>query len=162
VTGDTSQVNVRSGPDYSYQKLLILPKGAEVPVLGVNSDSSWYKVDVEGTTGWIVSQLVTAVGNCAAIPRVAILPNPSVQATVTMTLPAPGDTRNDSKGSAQVWVSAGCFQMGSDPAKDNSARDDEQPFHQVCITKGFWLDKYEVSNADYQKFIDDGGYTNHK
>jgi formylglycine-generating enzyme required for sulfatase activity len=49
--------------------------------------------------------------------------------------------------------------MGSDPAKDPNAQPNEQPQHQVCITKGFWLDQYEVTNAAYQQFIEDGGYT---
>lgn len=35
----------------------------------------------------------------------------------------------------------------------------EQPPHQVCITKGYWIDAYEVTNAAYQQFIDAGGYT---
>jgi formylglycine-generating enzyme required for sulfatase activity len=49
--------------------------------------------------------------------------------------------------------------MGSDPAKDSLARPDEQPAHQVCITQGYWLDAYEVTNAAYQKFVNAGGYT---
>ena len=49
--------------------------------------------------------------------------------------------------------------MGSDPAKDKSAAKDEQPQHQVCITRGYWLDQYAVTNADFAQFIKDGGYT---
>ncbi len=49
--------------------------------------------------------------------------------------------------------------MGSDPAKDRNAQPNEQPQHEVCITHGYWLDTYEVTNENYQKFIDDGGYT---
>ncbi len=71
----------------------------------------------------------------------------------------PGATRVDPKGITQVWVPAGCFQMGSNPQTDPQARPNEQPQHQVCISNGFWLDRYEVTNAAYQKFIADGGYT---
>jgi formylglycine-generating enzyme required for sulfatase activity len=42
---------------------------------------------------------------------------------------------------------AGCFQMGSDKAKDVLASDNEQPQHEVCITQGYWIDAYEVTNA---------------
>lgn len=43
-----------------------------------------------------------------------------------------------------VYISAGCFDMGS------SAGDkDELPVHKVCV-KGFYLGKYEVTQAQYQ------------
>jgi formylglycine-generating enzyme required for sulfatase activity len=35
----------------------------------------------------------------------------------------------------------------------------EMPAHEVEITQGFWIDKYEVTNASFQQFIDEGGYT---
>src|SRR5689334_478509 len=83
-----------------------------------------------------------------------------------------GDTRTDAQGVEQVWVPAGCFQMGtsSDQAKD--VRDahppafiiaelpSEQPQHQVCLTEGYWIDRTEVTNADFQKFVAEGGYIN--
>ncbi len=84
--------------------------------------------------------------------------------------PEPGASRIDSYGLEQVWIPAGCFMMGSDdpegfaglepPAWVQRAREPamEQPAHEVCITKGYWIDKYEVTNAAYQAFIDDGGY----
>lgn len=31
--------------------------------------------------------------------------------------------------------------------------------HEVCITRGFWLDQFLVTNAAYDQFIKDGGYT---
>jgi formylglycine-generating enzyme required for sulfatase activity len=34
----------------------------------------------------------------------------------------------------------------------------EQPQHQVRLTSGFWIDKYEVTHAAFQVFVDDGGY----
>jgi formylglycine-generating enzyme required for sulfatase activity len=41
-------------------------------------------------------------------------------------------------------VPAGCFQMGS-----NSGDPDEQPVHEVCYEQPFWIDVYEVTNAQY-------------
>jgi formylglycine-generating enzyme required for sulfatase activity len=49
--------------------------------------------------------------------------------------------------------------MGSNPQQDPKAQPNEQPQHEVCITKGFWLDQYEVTNAAYQEFIANKGYT---
>src|SRR5258708_27565751 len=31
------------------------------------------------------------------------------------------------------------------------------PQHEVCLTDGFWLDEFDVTNAAYQQFIDAGG-----
>jgi formylglycine-generating enzyme required for sulfatase activity len=57
-----------------------------------------------------------------------------------------------------MWVPPGCFQMGSDPTTDHAAQFQEQPQHTVCITHGFWIGAYEVTNREYQPFIDSGGY----
>ena len=48
-----------------------------------------------------------------------------------------------------VLIPAGTFQMGSnDPEADN----DEQPVHTVSID-AFFMDKYEVTNLEYQQFV---------
>ncbi len=72
-----------------------------------------------------------------------------------------GTTRTDSKGVEQVWVPAGCFQMGTDPSTlDNPDRfKRELPQHEVCLSQGYWIDKYEVSVAAFAQFVKDGGYT---
>ncbi len=84
-------------------------------------------------------------------------PMPTRTATPAPTL-APGTTRVDDKGVKQVWVPAGCFQMGSDPVKAPKMMPDEAPQHLVCLTKGYWIDQFEVTNAAYQVFLDAGGY----
>lgn len=43
-----------------------------------------------------------------------------------------------------VLVPSGCFLMGSDQGDP-----DEQPVHHQCFDKPFWIDVYEVTNADY-------------
>jgi hypothetical protein len=48
-----------------------------------------------------------------------------------------------------VYVPAGEFIMGSDPRKDEYAQDDEQPVHTVYLD-AFYVDKYEVINAQYR------------
>lgn len=79
---------------------------------------------------------------------------------------AAGEARTDPKGIEQVWVPAGSFMMGSEGADGQAvppwaAREpaSEAPQHAVEITTGFWLDKFEVTNAAYQAFVEDGGYT---
>lgn len=46
-----------------------------------------------------------------------------------------------------VWIPSGCFQMGSSDG-DKS----ERPVHKVCV-KGFWMGRYEVTQAQYQKIM---------
>ena len=83
-----------------------------------------------------------------------------------------GDTRIDEFGIEQVYVPAGCFIMGTTDEQAEYARTleapfwalgrltSEQPAHEVCITKGYWIDKYEVTVEAFNAFIKAGGYTN--
>lgn len=77
----------------------------------------------------------------------------------------PGGTRVDAKGIEQIWVPAGSFLMGTadivtldPPAWARRELESEQPQHKVHITNGYWIDKYEVTNAAFQTFVEDGGY----
>ena len=49
-----------------------------------------------------------------------------------------------------VLIPAGEFQMGSN---DSEASNDEQPVHTVYVD-AFYMDKYEVTNAQFKKFVD--------
>ena len=49
-----------------------------------------------------------------------------------------------------MFIRAGEFWMGSD---DNDAEDDEKPRHTIYLD-AFHIDKYEVTNAQYKKFVD--------
>jgi formylglycine-generating enzyme required for sulfatase activity len=48
--------------------------------------------------------------------------------------------------------------MGS-AESDTQAEDDEKPQHEVCITQPYWIGQYEVTNAEYDRFIEAGGYS---
>ena len=79
-------------------------------------------------------------------------------ATVTLPQPVPQDKPWEKAGTAvgeeivgpdggvYVWVPPGSFMIGSD---DGEA--DEKPIHRVELG-GFWLGKYEVTNAQYRAF----------
>ena len=47
-----------------------------------------------------------------------------------------------------VYVPGGCFQMGS-PESEDGRYDNEGPVHEVCL-KGFWMGKFEVTQAQWQ------------
>ena len=65
----------------------------------------------------------------------------SLGETVGTTLSVPEE--------GMVLIPAGEFQMGSD---DDEAQDNEQPVHTVYVD-AFYIDKYEVTNLDYKRFV---------
>ncbi|MBO4544782.1 MAG: formylglycine-generating enzyme family protein [Verrucomicrobia bacterium] len=50
-----------------------------------------------------------------------------------------------------IWIEPGTFMMGS--PEDELGRWDDEIQHQVTLTKGYWLGKYEVTQAQYQMVI---------
>lgn len=76
-------------------------------------------------------------------------------------------SRVDAHGIEQVWVPAGSFLRGSADIDSVDAPDwvrrimpSEQPQHRVTISRGYWIDRYEVSNAAFAQFVAAGGYDN--
>ena len=66
--------------------------------------------------------------------------------------PQPGETYVEDLGGGvtleMVWIPSGRFQMGS-PSSEEKRDDDEGPVHTVELD-GFWLGKYEVTQAQWQ------------
>lgn len=54
-------------------------------------------------------------------------------------------TESEFNGFAMMLVPVGCFMMGD----DISRFEDEKPAYEVCFDVPFWIDKYEVTNAQY-------------
>jgi formylglycine-generating enzyme required for sulfatase activity len=48
------------------------------------------------------------------------------------------------EGVEMVEVPAGCFMMGNEGGRRN-----ERPVHEVCFDASYWIDRYEVTNAQY-------------
>lgn len=55
----------------------------------------------------------------------------------------------DFDGVTMVLVPAGCFNMGLDGSGGGQ-----------CFDEPFWIGKYEVTNAEYARFVEVGGYDN--
>jgi formylglycine-generating enzyme required for sulfatase activity len=51
-----------------------------------------------------------------------------------------------------VWIAGGVFTMGSDHHYQ-----DEAPAHSVEVS-GFWIDRYQVTNAAFRRFVKETGY----
>jgi formylglycine-generating enzyme required for sulfatase activity len=79
-------------------------------------------------------------------------------------------TRADRAGVVQVWVKPGSFTMGSDDAAIATLRagnppkwvdrelNDEMPAHRVTLSRGYWIDRDEVTNAAFHLFVQQDGY----
>lgn len=51
-----------------------------------------------------------------------------------------------------MWIPGGTFLMGS-----NEHYPEEAPAHNVTVD-GFWMDKYLLTNAQFQRFVKETGY----
>ncbi len=59
----------------------------------------------------------------------------------------------DAAPDGMVWIRGGEFSMGSDEEMFSDAR----PVHRVAV-KGFWMDRTEVTNAQFEAFVRATGY----
>ncbi len=74
---------------------------------------------------------------------------------------SPQKVVNDGYGDYML-VPAGKFLMGdnySDGFRNSKGTSQEQPVHPVNLD-AYYIGKYVVTNGEYKKFMDDGGYTN--
>ena len=60
-----------------------------------------------------------------------------------MTIPLSEDVNMD-----MIWIEPGTFMMGS--PEDENGRDYNETQHEVTLTRGYWIGKYEVTQAQYQ------------
>ncbi|HYO92129.1 MAG TPA: SUMF1/EgtB/PvdO family nonheme iron enzyme, partial [Pyrinomonadaceae bacterium] len=74
------------------------------------------------------------------------------QPTLVAASPQPSATPKLSPPEGMVHVPGGIFTMGRDDGDEY-----ERPAHEVKV-EPFYMDKYEVTCEDYQKFIDATGY----
>lgn len=67
--------------------------------------------------------------------------------TAKVTVGSGGGAETGLDVGRMVWVAPGELMMSADDLWDSC-----RPIHRVRITKGFWLGKYEVTNAQYAAF----------
>jgi pyruvate/2-oxoglutarate dehydrogenase complex dihydrolipoamide acyltransferase (E2) component len=104
VIANKSEVNLRSGPGLSYNKVGTLPLGGRLEIVGRNSDSSWWLVSTPDGLAWVSAAVVAAYDVNDRIPVVSIPallawptpdhPNPAPNSTPTPNTPiTPTPTR---------------------------------------------------------------------
>ncbi|KRV48050.1 sulfatase-modifying factor 1 [Wenjunlia vitaminophila] len=78
------------------------------------------------------------------------------QAALTAPPPAPAHRPAETFTQVETFVPGGPFTMGT--STEPWALDNERPAHTVRV-EPFHIDTFPVTNAAYQEFIEDGGYT---
>lgn len=120
----SANANVRSGPGENFSVATTVAAASVHELL--EERSGWYHI----SEGWVSSQIASLE-----------------QSTSTYVI---GYTwtpvEHDFDGVTMVLVPAGCFMMGSD-----SGYDDEKPVHEQCFDAPFWIDKTEVTQADFAR-----------
>lgn len=102
----------------------------------------------------VIHSLLTTIRDDTRIP-------PERRAVAGRVLARLGDPRDEVMtlyGIQFCYISAGPFWMGS-PKADEQADDDEFPLHEVFIDYDYWMARYPITNAQYEKFVEAGGYT---
>lgn len=100
----------------------------------------------------VIVMLTLLIAGCGQ-PATSSVPAPP---ETNPSAPSAGDTRTrPADGMVMVYVPAGEFLMGA-TAADSEAGDDEKPQHNVHLD-GFWIDRTEVSNAQFRKCVEAGG-----
>jgi formylglycine-generating enzyme required for sulfatase activity/uncharacterized caspase-like protein len=72
--------------------------------------------------------------------------NVQMEPDAIVTVP---NERTTPDGATMVWVPYGLFWLGSE---DKVGQEDERPMRKVEIPKGYWIDKTEVTVAQYRAF----------
>jgi hypothetical protein len=85
----TSSVNFRLAPTTTQGNNIIRTLAASTlaQVVARLADNSWWKININGTVGWVSAQFVTLTGNCLNIPIESPLTTPTPTATTAPILP---------------------------------------------------------------------------
>ncbi len=109
-----------------------------------------------GAGVWFLNSRNTA---SAPQPQVTQVPvkTPAFQETVPNPGPRPGEAPE-----GMVWIPGGEFSMGAEDPRGldhggPDAMNDARPIHRVYVD-GFWMDKTEVTNEQFTRFVRATGY----
>jgi len=117
-------------------------------IIACEAPASQSEVDTESAiTTAVASTLVAETVAEAASATLTAMPTPTPNLGIGSTYINPVD------GATYVYVPAGEFTMGSENGDST-----ETPVHTVYLDS-YWLMETEVTNAQYDKFMEAGGYT---
>jgi formylglycine-generating enzyme required for sulfatase activity len=90
-------------------------------------------------------------------PEPTFTPGPSPEPTFTLAPPEFEVLLWLGDGAPMVYVPTGDFTLGLDNPPNPAENASESPAHIVYL-EAFWIDRYEVTNERFGRFIADGGY----
>ena len=80
----TANLNLRTGPATNYPVIVVLQRGASLPIIGRVGDNSWWQVrTTDGIVGWVSAAYTDESGDCSAVPLAAPPPPPNPAPTAT-------------------------------------------------------------------------------
>ena len=111
---------------------------------------------------FLLFALLAFIVGCTKAPVMMEQPKPVVQPEVKQSIPVtpkksetqPGSIIREKDDAVMMIIPAGEFLIGSPEGEGSS---DEHPQH-VVFLDAFYIDKYEVTNAQYKHFMDEKGY----
>ena len=127
-----------------------LPSDAEVYIddaFAGNTPLRDFEIETDGRSTKKIKVSVKARGRKDVVKELWVQRGKSVNHEFTLTKDIP-KTITGGDGAEMVLIPAGEFQMGS-----NDGYDYEKPVHSVYVD-AFYMDKYEVTNAQFKKFVD--------
>lgn len=72
-------LNVRNGPGVGYGVIEIIARGAQVQILGRNSNSTWVNVrTASGKVGWVNAYYISSAAPIGSLPVLALAPTDTV------------------------------------------------------------------------------------
>ena len=129
------------------------PSGAEVEIDGYvvgKTPLNGYELETDGQSTKNIEVTIKAAGYTDTVKKFRVPRGKPFEWNFELTkkMPEIPETIIGQDGAEMVWISGGEFQMGS-----NDGEDDEKPVYTVYVD-AFYMDKYEVTNAAYKKFLD--------
>ena len=99
---------------------------------------------------------VSSAGKGAFQQEITVVAGKDMKIVATLAgMPGAGSVRvrvNPRDGLKYVRIPPGTFMMGCSPG-DSECFNDEKPWHQVTISKGFWIGQTEVTVGAFKRFV---------
>lgn len=120
---NTSFLNARSGPGPQYTVITTLVGGTELPVLGTNSDNTWYLVTTAAGNAWVDVSFTLARGVFDYVPEIDVFAAAPVALTLPVTIGLPGSTSSAGVGNSLLGGQGGGGAAAGSPAVVSTANE---------------------------------------